>query len=95
MEIHPNFTFGGSKHVKNNVETMVERSFHVLVMALLLRYSALSGGGLLDDLRGGGMQGRQDRFCLVVDVAVVVTEGNGSCLTLFHIFFNIERCHSF
>ncbi|OEU22694.1 hypothetical protein FRACYDRAFT_179591 [Fragilariopsis cylindrus CCMP1102] len=36
---------------------LVERSFHVLVLALLLRYSALSGGQLLEDLRGGGMQG--------------------------------------
>lgn len=35
----------------------VERTFHVLVLAMLLRYSAMSGGQLLDDLRGGGMQG--------------------------------------
>ena len=60
LEIHPRFIFGGGKIVKNNMETMVERSFHVLVLALLLRYSALSGGGLLDDLRGGGMQGEKD-----------------------------------
>jgi hypothetical protein len=32
-------------------------SFHILILALLLRYSALSGGQLLQDLRGGGMQG--------------------------------------
>ncbi|KAL3922524.1 MAG: hypothetical protein SGILL_002156 [Bacillariaceae sp.] len=38
-------------------EQIVERSFHVVVLALLLRYSALSGGQLLEDLRGGGMQG--------------------------------------
>lgn len=31
--------------------------FHVLVFCLLLRYSSLSGGQLLNDLRGGGMQG--------------------------------------
>jgi phosphorylated CTD-interacting factor 1 len=36
---------------------LAERSFLVLVVAMLLRYSALSGGQLLDDLRGGGMQG--------------------------------------
>ncbi|MGK3742730.1 MAG: phosphorylated CTD-interacting factor 1 [Bacillariaceae sp.] len=41
----------------NTMTVLVERSFHVLVLALLLRYSALSGGQLLDDLRGGGMQG--------------------------------------
>jgi phosphorylated CTD-interacting factor 1 len=33
------------------------QSFHVLVFCLLLRYSSLSGGHLLNDLRGGGMQG--------------------------------------
>ena len=37
--------------------SLIERSFNVIVLALLLRYSALSGGQLLDDLRGGGMQG--------------------------------------
>jgi len=31
--------------------------FRVLVFCLLLRYSSLSGGHLLNDLRGGGMQG--------------------------------------
>ena len=57
LEIHPNLVFGGSKTARNHVEAKIERSFHVIVLALLLRYSALSGGGLLDDLRGGGMQG--------------------------------------
>mmetsp|Transcript_11695 Transcript_11695/g.24751 ORF Transcript_11695/g.24751 Transcript_11695/m.24751 type:complete len:595 (+) Transcript_11695:73-1857(+) len=57
IEIHPKLSFGRRNIAKNNMEMMVERSFHVLVLALLLRYSALSGGGLLDDLRGGGMQG--------------------------------------
>jgi hypothetical protein len=56
MQIHPNLTFG--ERVKNSMGAKIERSFHVLVLALLLRYSALSGGGLLDDLRGGGMQGK-------------------------------------
>lgn len=32
-------------------------AFHLIVMCLLLRYSSLSGGQLLNDLRGGGMQG--------------------------------------
>ena len=36
---------------------LADRSFNVIILALLLRYSALSGGQLLDDLRGGGMQG--------------------------------------
>jgi phosphorylated CTD-interacting factor 1 len=45
-----------SKNGSSHVQT-VERSFHVIVVALLLRYSALSGGQLLGDLRGGGMQG--------------------------------------
>ena len=38
-------------------EKKVLPSFHVLIFCLLLRYSALSGGHLLNDLRGGGMQG--------------------------------------
>ena len=32
-------------------------TFHHLVFSLLLRYSSLAGGHLLNDLRGGGMQG--------------------------------------
>jgi phosphorylated CTD-interacting factor 1 len=31
--------------------------FHLFVMCLIIRYSSLSGGQLLNDLRGGGMQG--------------------------------------
>ena len=70
MEIHaPSSTtltnaplFGGRNNnimssSDNTMTVLVERSFHVLVLALLLRYSALSGGQLLEDLRGGGMQG--------------------------------------
>jgi Phosphorylated CTD interacting factor 1 WW domain len=43
--------------LSNADNIIVDRAFHVIVLALLLRYSALSGGQLLDDLRGGGMQG--------------------------------------
>ena len=76
-EIHPNLKFGGSKFVgskfvKNNMDAKLERSFNVLVLGLLLRYSALSGGGLLDDLRGGGMQGK--KCMLYVVFAVIHTE---------------------
>ena len=37
--------------------TKLTHAFHELLMVLLLRYSSLSGGQLLLDLRGGGMQG--------------------------------------
>lgn len=37
--------------------TKLTHSFNLLVMVLMLRYSSLSGGQLLLDLRGGGMQG--------------------------------------
>jgi phosphorylated CTD-interacting factor 1 len=37
--------------------TMTMHAFHLILMVLLLRYSSLSGGQLLLDLRGGGMQG--------------------------------------
>lgn len=64
IEIHPNLRFGDGERLKNSMEAKIERSFHVLVLALLLRYSALSGGDLLDDLRGGGMQGKKFVLCL-------------------------------
>jgi len=35
-------------------------AFNYLVMILLLRYSSISGGQLIHDLRGGGMQGAVD-----------------------------------
>jgi len=37
--------------------TKLTHAFHEILMVLLLRYSSLSGGQLLMDLRGGGMQG--------------------------------------
>lgn len=37
--------------------TKLTHAFHEILMVLLLRYSSLSGGQLLLDLRGGGMQG--------------------------------------
>lgn len=37
--------------------TRALHAFHLILMVLLLRYSSLSGGQLLKDLRGGGMQG--------------------------------------
>ena len=40
---------------ENNERVM--HAFTIIVLALLLRYSALSGGQQLKDLRGGGMQG--------------------------------------
>jgi phosphorylated CTD-interacting factor 1 len=38
-------------------QTKATHAFHLLLMVLVLRYSSLSGGQLLNDLRGGGMQG--------------------------------------
>lgn len=40
--------------------TKVMHCFHYLVMTVVVRYSALSGGQLLRSLRGGGMQGAVD-----------------------------------
>jgi phosphorylated CTD-interacting factor 1 len=37
--------------------TKATHTFHLILIVLLLRYSSLSGGQLLMDLRGGGMQG--------------------------------------
>ena len=83
----------------------MERSFHVLVLALLLRYSALSGGGLLDDLRGGGMQGRKNTFRLALMWSFFVATGI-AVKTLKCVVYSLsnnlsrsipvfERCHSF
>ena len=66
LDKHPKLKFDGSKVVKSKMELKIERSFHVIVLALLLRYSALSGGGLLDDLRGGGMQGKKCKMCFAL-----------------------------
>jgi phosphorylated CTD-interacting factor 1 len=41
----------------DNIKNKGMHAFHLLLLSLLLRYSALSGGQLLQDLRGGGMQG--------------------------------------
>jgi phosphorylated CTD-interacting factor 1 len=38
-------------------KTKTQHAFHLLLMVMTLRYSSLSGGQLLDDFRGGGMQG--------------------------------------
>jgi phosphorylated CTD-interacting factor 1 len=35
----------------------IAAAFHVIIVAMMLRYSSVSGGQLLRDLRGGGMQG--------------------------------------
>eukprot|EP00980_Cylindrotheca_fusiformis_P022567 scaffold9439_cov115-Cylindrotheca_fusiformis.AAC.12 len=53
FEIHN----GETTTVLDSGNQQVFRSFNILVLSLLLRYSALSGGQLLQDLRGGGMQG--------------------------------------
>ncbi|GAX19363.1 hypothetical protein FisN_4Lh340 [Fistulifera solaris] len=39
------------------VDRKEKQAFHLIVMTMVLRYSSLSGGQLLDDLRGGGMEG--------------------------------------
>jgi phosphorylated CTD-interacting factor 1 len=62
FRIHNNTTNGGpttttTMTTLNAESSRVMRGFHIVVMALLLRYSSLSGGQLLQDLRGGGMQG--------------------------------------
>ena len=46
-------------HPVQNPSTI--HTFHHLVFALLLRYSSLAGGHLLNALRGGGMQGSIDK----------------------------------
>jgi phosphorylated CTD-interacting factor 1 len=48
---------GDIKMIAFGKPTMAKHAFHLILMVLLLRYSSLSGGQLLLDLRGGGMQG--------------------------------------
>mmetsp|Transcript_22951 Transcript_22951/g.33873 ORF Transcript_22951/g.33873 Transcript_22951/m.33873 type:complete len:499 (+) Transcript_22951:114-1610(+) len=45
------------EHVHGSIPPKGMHAFHLILMCLLLRYSSLSGGQLLNDLRGGGMQG--------------------------------------
>jgi hypothetical protein len=50
QRVHPEVTQDyGSKRAM--------RAFDLIAMVLLIRYSSMSGGQLLNDLRGGGMQG--------------------------------------
>ena len=43
--------------VKQLSNSQVDHAFHAIVFAMIIRYSSLSGGQQLNDLRGGGMQG--------------------------------------
>jgi len=47
----------GIRFMEGGKVTRALHAFHYLVMTVLLRYSSLSGGQLLLELRGGGMQG--------------------------------------
>ena len=47
----------------NDPKDKVNHAFHVLILCLMLRYSAISGGQLLQDLRGGGNQGAIHEGC--------------------------------
>lgn len=47
----------GLRFTESGKPTKLTHAFHLLLMVLLIRYSSLSGGQLLLDLRGGGMQG--------------------------------------
>lgn len=58
--VHNNTQVGGGQSVvmtQAGKPTKATHAFHLLLMVLLLRYSSLSGGQLLMDLKGGGMQG--------------------------------------
>jgi phosphorylated CTD-interacting factor 1 len=58
VQVHCSCQDGDELHFSEGGKpTMMTHAFHLLLMVLLLRYSALSGGQLLLDLRGGGMQG--------------------------------------
>jgi phosphorylated CTD-interacting factor 1 len=53
LRVHHDATF----QIDRERPTKATHAFHLILMVLLLRYSSLSGGQLLMDLRGGGMQG--------------------------------------
>lgn len=60
------------KDMKNDKKRnkKVLHSLHLLMMVITLRYSSLSGGQLLDDFRGGGMQGaiNEQGFAVLEDL---------------------------
>lgn len=57
IRVHTTGTMDIRWKFENGKYASVVHAFHLLTMVLILRYSALSGGQLLNDLRGGGMQG--------------------------------------
>ena len=46
-------------HTRSTNDDVSLHAFHFILFCTLLRYSSLSGGQLLQDLRGGGMQVRK------------------------------------
>eukprot|EP00956_Cyclotella_meneghiniana_P035648 scaffold116853_cov21-Cyclotella_meneghiniana.AAC.1 len=50
-------TYETDDTVKQLSNSQVDHAFHAIVFAMIIRYSSLSGGQQLNDLRGGGMQG--------------------------------------
>ncbi|CAB9524933.1 Phosphorylated CTD-interacting factor 1 [Seminavis robusta] len=67
----------------------VQHSLHLLLMVLTLRYSSFSGGQLLDDFRGGGMQGaiNEQGFDVLKEFFPVVFECFASPLNVTLPFF--------
>jgi phosphorylated CTD-interacting factor 1 len=57
LHIHNKATTQISLSLNKSSNDKARHAFHLILLALLLRYSSLSGGQLLQDLRGGGMQG--------------------------------------
>jgi phosphorylated CTD-interacting factor 1 len=49
--------FDSNSSANKRKQTRLQHTFHLLLMVITLRYSSFSGGQLLDDFRGGGMQG--------------------------------------
>lgn len=50
-------TYSSDESIKHLLQSQIDHVFHSILFAMIIRYSSLSGGQQLNDLRGGGMQG--------------------------------------
>lgn len=50
-------TYSSDESVKEMLQSQIDHAFHSILFSMIIRYSSLSGGQQLNDLRGGGMQG--------------------------------------
>jgi len=83
---HLSYTTQNSLHVpsptsssKKKMNKAIIHTFHSILFCLILRYSSISGGFLIQDLKGGGMQGAIHSFVFEIleDYFGLLDDGGG------------------